>query len=543
MNKLKKSFNIRVFIPLLFVQFGYAQSPEFEWVRGFGGDGGDFVNSIAVDNNGNSFITGSFEGLKVTFGDKELTGSITGENFFIAKLNPQGNVIWAKGGGGNGSDIGKSISVDDQGNCYVIGDYDNNFIIGDTTLSSRGMFYSDVFIAKYNTDGDFIWARSVGGSAIDKGQTISVDKIGNVYVFGSFEVVAYFDNPSLTITGTTVDADVFIAKLDANGTFLWARNAGGERAEFAGGMAVDKDGNVVITGGYTRNPIFGSFSFSNNELFVEGVFISKLNSSGDFLWVKLVSGSSRGQDVAVNNMGEVLVTGRFFDFITFDNTVLPRFGKDDIFISKLNSSGDFLWVRSAGGTGDDESFGIDVDNNGNFYLTGLYGNNLNFNTNVLNGSGMFLAKLDTDGNFLWAKKAGAPQKIYGADVKVLNEGIYVVGIYAGGEANFDTKTITTTFGVRTDGFITKLGSALASHTYIQQSALRIYPNPASNLLHLDHDQVINEVIVRDMNGGEVTNVALCHYKYEMDISKICRGIYIMEIKSNGVIERQKIVIR
>ena len=195
----------------------YAQ--DFQWVEQAGGTGYEHGEGIAVDINGNIYVSGNFNGT-ATFGGIVLT-SYGNEDIFVAKYDTNGNVIWAKNAGGLNSDRGRRIEVDSSGNCYVTGHFTGTANFGSIVLTSNGD--ADFFIAKYDANGNAIWVRNGGGSGFDAGYENSIDGSGNIYVTGFFRGVATFGSTILTSYG---DRDIFIAKYDDSGILLWVEQAG-----------------------------------------------------------------------------------------------------------------------------------------------------------------------------------------------------------------------------------------------------------------------------------------------------------------------------
>ena len=222
-------------------------------------------------------------------------------------------------------DWSQAITIDSSGNCYVTGFFSGTATFGTTQITSSGE--RDIFIAKYDTDGNFQWVRKAGGTDFETGTDISIDASGNCYVTGHFQGTATFGTTQITSSG---NEDIFIAKYDTDGNFQWVRKAGG----------VDDD---------------------------------------------------KGQRIAIDNLGNLYITGIFQGIATFETTQLTSSGWNDIFIAKYDTDGNFQWVRKAGGTGNDVGYGIAADASGNCYVTGetSFGQ---FGNITINGIG-FITKL------------------------------------------------------------------------------------------------------------------------------------------------------
>ncbi len=453
-GKIRK---ILLFVLLLMVNLAlFAQTPEWEWVISAGGSGEDLGESIAIDSAGNHYITGRFEGT-ANFGSFSLTSS--GESdIFIAKLDLEGNWEWAASAGGTGEDRGCGISTDDAGNCYIIGYYQETAYFGSYSFTSSGE--SDIFIAKLDLEGNWEWAASAGGNGNDRGYDISINDVGNCYVTGSFRDTATFG--SHTITSFSY-SDIFVARIDANGNWQWAASAGGAPGTVFGadcgfGIEVDNAHNCYITGTFGNFANFGSHTIYG--IGYNDVFVAKIDAYGNWQWANwAASGTSDfGNEIIIDNAGNSYIIGRFGQTIFFGSysLALTTSGNADIFVAKIDADGNWLWARRAGGTLLDYGSGITIDDAGFCYVTGNYKETATFGTYSLtsNGEGdIFLAKIDGDGNWLMAKKAGGINNDTGNDIIIDEVGnCYITG-YFGETANFGTHSVSSNGD--TDIFVAK----------------------------------------------------------------------------------------
>ncbi len=410
--------------------------PELEWVRQAGGTSWDEGMAISTDSSGNSYVTGFFYGT-ATF-DSIIINSAGGKDIFITKYNTYGNVLWAKRYGGINNDIGYGISTDIYGNCYVTG----YITITDSMFTNK-----EIFISKYNSNGDLQWVRQPWGlSGDDKGYAISTDNYGNCYVTGYFENTIYFDTTSITSAG---DYDIFITKYNTNGDLQWVKQAGGTNVDFGYGISTDNFGNFYVTGYFQGTATFDSTSITssgNND-----IFIAKYNTNGDFQWVKQAGGTTwdAGYGISTDNTDNCYITGYFSGTATFDSTSITSAGYYDIFIAKYNTDGDLQWVKQAGGTAWANGYGISTDNYGNSYTTGLFADTVTFDTISIisiDSCDIFVAKYNTNGDFQWVKQAWSTtvwSGNVGYGISNDNAGnCYVTG-YFQNTAYFDSTSITS----------------------------------------------------------------------------------------------------
>jgi hypothetical protein len=215
-----------------------------------GGTSDDRGHAIAVDNADNVYIAGSFAHT-VDFdpgaGTYNLT-SVGGQDIFVSKLDSSGNFVWAKRMGGTESELGHGVAVDSAGNVYTTGTFWGtvDFDPGAETYNLAAAGEYDIFVSKLDSSGNFVWAKSMGGTEWDEGNGIAVDSAGHVYTAGEFEGTADFDPGAGTYNLT--EGGTFLSKLDSTGSFVWARSMGGTGREWGRGIAVDSAGGVCTTG-------------------------------------------------------------------------------------------------------------------------------------------------------------------------------------------------------------------------------------------------------------------------------------------------------
>ena len=225
----------------------------------------------------------------------------------------------------------------------------------------------DIYLVKLNSSGVYQWAQKAGGSGSDRPTSIKTDAAGNSYITGFFYGTATFGGYMVTASGAQ---DVFIAKYDNTGLCLWAKSAGGSQSDIGNGIAIDNAGNVIVTGEFKGTASFGATNLTSQNGSVD-IFTTKLDGSGNFLWAKKGSGNltDRGIDVACDGGGNIYITGQFSDTITFDITHNNNM-MNAVFVVKYNSSGTEQWFVRAGGGILNSASGIAVDNGGNPIVSG-----------------------------------------------------------------------------------------------------------------------------------------------------------------------------
>lgn len=431
-------------------------APNLSFIRQSAGDGINASVAAALgygsttDSNGNIYVVGYFN-RSIKLGNTILTADGNTSDIFIAKYNASGEIQWVKRAGGSGTDMGFKIAVSGTA-LYISGSFSEtiNFntpsASGTNELTSAGS--RDAFVAKYNTSGDFEWARRAGGSDSDDANAIAV--VGtDIYITGSFAGTGNFNTPSATGINELISngsQDIFVAKYNSSGVLQWVKRAGGTGIDNGLGI-VASNTDVYLTGQFSQTANFNSPSAAgSNEIVSAGeydVFIAKYTSAGVLQWVKRAGGSGEDLGVGITLAGtDVYLTGAFNSTANFNTPSSSGGANDlvsdnlrDIFIAKYNSAGVVQWTRRAGGQYNDIGSGIAVSGL-NVYVTGLLLASGNFNTpsstasNTITGRSTFLAKYTTDGTFIVARAAGFTEQDLGISVAVSDNSAYVTGFFS-----------------------------------------------------------------------------------------------------------------
>ncbi len=462
---------------LLIAVCSYAQAPEWEWATQAGGIGWDEGCSITIDNAGNTYVTGCFEDT-VSFGTFSLTSSGSAD-IFVAKMNVDGTWQWATKAGGTARDGGNGIKIDDLGNIYVTGYFKDTVLFGSYSITSYGG--TDIFVAKMDSTGNWLWTTSAGGSGNDCGYDITIDSARNSYVIGYFKGNASFGSNTLISNGYQ---DIFVAKTDMDGNWQWATKAGAEVVLFEDdvgyGITNDIFGNCYVTGNFSSTATFGShFIISNGNT---DIFVAKINADGNWCWAKTAGGTSydRGFSITIDDNENCYLTGCFIFLATFGSYCLTGNGDHDIFVAKIDENGNWQWANKAGGDSWDVGLGITIDNTGCCYVTGHFKDSATFGSNSINSSGnsdIFIAKTDAYGNWLWATKAGGSSYDIGYAIAIDDAGnSYVTGCFMD-TATFGSDSLSGSGGP--DIFVAKLGNETSVENEIIPIKMELsnYPNP------------------------------------------------------------------
>ncbi len=248
----------------------YNDNGDLLWNKNIGGSKPDVLENMILGENGELYVTGYFNE-QTQLGDIKLTGS--GDNdVFIAQLDEDGNVLWAKSAGGDFDEASLDIAADASGNLYITGHFFGQANFGNEAIVSTGN--NDIFIAKYNADGSFAWTKKAGGIGDDSGRGIGVDKDGNVYITGVFEDTASFDGWQVVSRG---DKDVFAAQYGQDGTVQWVTQFGSTSFDSGNALEVDATGNLYLLGSFANTLNIGGQSVNSTGNF--DVFLTRINAN------------------------------------------------------------------------------------------------------------------------------------------------------------------------------------------------------------------------------------------------------------------------
>jgi len=539
---------------ILFLAFNVmAADGDLAWVKQIGGMDPDFSYRIVVDNAANRYITGAFS-TTVDFdpnaGIVNLT-SAGGFDAYMWTLNGPGNYTWAKRLGGTSNDYSMEIALDGEYNVYVTGWFagTSDFDPGSGTYNLTSAGANDIFVAKYDNSGNFLWANAMGGPGDDWGYGIRVDNSGNVYTSGSFTGTADFDPGSNVYNLTSAGGlDVFISKLNSDGDFEWAIAMGGPGEDRTWCLSLDGGGNTHITGSFSGTADFDPDSGVYNRTSQGGtdIFVAKYNSPGNLVWANAMGGPDDdfGRAIDVDSSTNSCTTGYFKGTADFDPTSgtveATSNGGYDVFVWKLNSAGNLIWGKSVGGTGDDMGLGVSYDMLGCVYTTGSFNGTADFDpgsgTSNLTSAGntdVFVLKVDNEGDLVWAKKMGGTDSDSGNGIDVDGAGgVYVTGGFRlTGDFDPGPGTVNLTSAGFNDAFVLKLSGPPDT---TPPNCTQINPSTTgpTNATSISFEVIFNEYItgfndIADLvitRTGDVTNTGVTitgnEYRYTVTLSGI-----------------------
>jgi fibronectin type III domain protein/beta-propeller repeat-containing protein len=323
----------------------------------------------------------------VNLGSGTLT-SAGSTDIFVAKYASNGTPLWSKRIGSTMGDVGKAVAVDGNGSVYVTGYFRGTVDFGGGPVSTS---LTSAFLAKYSSTGLHQWSKkmSTATSGTDEGTALAADVNGNVVVGGSVYQTSDFGGGPLTSAGAQ---DVFLVKYSSSGVHTWSRRMGGTADDVVNKVALDGSGNVALTGYFSGSADFGGGTLANAG--GKDIFVAKYSSAGAHVWSKRFGGSLEdiARSVAVDGSGNVVLTGNFASSsVDFGGGALLNSGGADIFLAKYSSAGAHVWSKRFGGSFQANEIGNDVatDGAGNVLLTGSVVDTITFGGASLPSDGYY----------------------------------------------------------------------------------------------------------------------------------------------------------
>lgn len=560
-------------------------SGNFVWGKSFGSTANDIGYAIAVDATANVYVSGYFTGT-VDFDPGAGTYTIAAfgsSDIFVLKLDAAGNFLWAKQMGGSINDEAQDLAIDNAGNIYTTGFFNNTADFdpgtGTYTLTSTGQ--GDIFVSKLDANGNFVWAKNMGNANNEIGYAIAVDAAQNVYTTGNFFMSSDFDPGPLTYNISIPGNGTFISKLDMNGDFVWAKAFSGNSST---GKCIKTDNaNNVYTTGYFESivdfdPGAGTYTLAPGSIGQGDAFVSKLDPSGNFLWANSMgsTGYDVGSSLALDAAQNVYATGYFENTVDFDpgagTYTLVSAGSQDLFISKFNSLGNLVWAYNMGGSSYDQGSAITVDASYNIFTTGYFSGIVDLDPTVSSytltstGSGdVFIQKLDQcvapsapanttpsvnllicQGNTttLTASASGTISW-YASSSSTLALGSgtsFVTSTLAAGTYTYYTGNNTCTVSAGRTPVIFTVSACTGINEMMVEKNVNLYPNPVNDQVHVSIDNYeLQSIKIYNTIGEIAFEKDMRDQNSKLDVSFLNRGIYFIEMQTNAGCTTKKLI--
>ncbi|MFZ9942755.1 MAG: T9SS type A sorting domain-containing protein [Bacteroidia bacterium] len=464
----------------------YDSSGNLNWVRQAGSVANDVSAGIATAPNGDTYITGWFKDTCNFNGN--IVISHGSNDMFVAKYDVNGTLLWVQSGGGTLDDYGNRVAISSDGGVTIAGSFKNTFDASGQQMTSNGN--RDALICHYDSNGQLVWMRGIGGSSEDRAYGIIQDANDNYFITGLFSDVVDFDGTTLTCNSFYA---TYLAKLSSQGNVIWAVKGDAGANDFARGFGVmvDLQGNVVTNGFYSGTLNMGGATLAaSGGQYDQDSYLIKFTNNGTLLWARTAGGSStdQGLDLHHTSNNEILAVGFFHDVANFQNTTITATGLADVYVAKYDGSGNVLSVSGFGGSGNEYGYGVTSDDDGNVYLTGVF--------------------------------TGASQM--GSIPLVSN----------GGNDILIAKVSLTPLGI----------NSLADGV-----GFSMYPNPANNWFQLDcsdlkqnHNNL--QLDIQDLAGRSLLSISRVSDVERVDVSNLPTGLYLVRLSGPGYSSVTKLIV-
>ena len=536
-----------IFIPFIFflhIFISSGQQPVFEWVTECGNPPNttDAKTDLTPDNNGGFYFAGEFVD-SAEFGAKTIV-SAGGTDVFLVNMDAGGTVRSAIRLGGADEEYLGRIKADGAGNLIVLGYFYGTTQIGPDTYTSYGS--QDIFVAKFNPDGDFLWSFRAGGLMADYASGICVDHENNIIITGHFYGQATFGDSVITANGSS---DVYLARLDPYGDLLWVTTASGSSSDQARAVDCGPDGTILVSGSFYSDISFGDTTLQTTN--PVGNFVSAYQAGGQLDWAFQLDGTYLTTDIllAAASNGDFYISGNFSETIHFGNKTFEAGAfNQDIYVAKYEAGGKLAWARHGYSPSGDHITGMSVDMHHNLYLTGHFLDTIRFGlltipyTLCCGSREIFIVNYTSAGDILWGEQITGPYSSVHS-IAMNDYGNMVLSGWFTGDVLFGPLSLSNFSGYH--NYITGLQTEMftAIRTPQLSQSLLVFPNPALDKLTISYtgnyplhfnlyDISGRIVMMQEVASGE-----------NIDINALPAGYYLYRAarQDNGVIFTGKII--
>jgi hypothetical protein len=528
-----------------------AQSPTWEWALGAGGTANASGAKVAVDPQGNVYQTGYYSSPTIAFGDSTLVHALppNTERIFLVKYNIQGELLWARQPEAYISGEGVAVATDADGNVIIGGYFQGDQIhFGDVGLYGSSVD-NDLFVVKYDTDGNALWGLSAGGelgTAPEFVTDVCTDSNGNIFFTG------YSSSEHLLIGGddlTNIGPNQsFLAKMDPTGAMLWIVGCYGTCSHQSTTVTTDPAGNAYLGGWFFNSPLsYGGVATATASGY-DG-YLFKFASDGQVLWARNIGGANDEEvrDIRANGTGQFYAVGTTKSpLVHFEDVVVSNTGSYYCsFIARYDTTGAAQWAHVIQDT--TMVWDVACDDAGNSYLTGSFqARTLDVGADTLvndgNNNGYVLAH-DAAGVPLWSAQINGSWVGMGGIATDGAGAVYVSGYYTNGPAQcgaFDLPQATP--GSISNVLLAKLQAPEITTTVSEAHAPAAiaYPNPSSGLLYLSGLSAAAVPFTVLDAAGQVALTGTLRQGV-VDVRALQSGIYILRLGGSGEGRRMSFV--
>lgn len=558
----------------------FTQIPTYQWAYSIGDVNQEYLNTLKTDSENNIIIAGDMYGttdMNPTEFLKILTSN-GGLDAYIVKFDADGNVAWGINFGGTNYDGIVNMAIDQNDNIYVIGYFAgtadlNPDMVDQKLVVSNGGY--DMFLAKFDKNGVFVWGQSFGALGDDWINNLTIDENDNLYITGQFSGTVDFDGSDageLSINSTLDKYDGFVAKYNLDGAVSWAFRIGGFDDDISNEIAVNHDGDIIVTGTFQGTADFtGQFLDAADGTLLgwpkEGdAYIAKYDNEANLKWAKSIKGdtgfnggySNTVQALALDNDDNIIVTGLIYGKADFDmgddEHLITTFADYDSYFAKYDTEGNFVWSYVTAPKVVGYNLDLLVDYNNDIYLAGDY----NYSTGIpyeadfdvdpdsiymLQGHGekdAYIAKYNANAEILWAYSVGGSGWEFATAIDLDND----LNICVGGwfynttdfDANPDSNFIWLPYIEPTYGNNVWMGKydqdvlvpVAINNNEILNNTMLIAPNPAVDFINLYFSNQVaagETIIIKDITGKIAGQYSM---RNKLEINNLSPGIYFIQ---------------
>ncbi|MEK6476039.1 SBBP repeat-containing protein [Catalinimonas sp. 4WD22] len=562
-SSLIKKISLTTVIILSLFNVSFSQS-TWKFAKSFGGSGSDVGYDVVADNLGNSFVTGVFSN-SATFGEYSLT-STGNRDIFLAKLDTTGTVKWVLQAGSTFDDYSSAIAIDSESNIYITGSIKDDYFFEDQVEPSSGTTNS--FLAKYDSTGNLLWVKFPKALAINYGIDLATDSEDNVYVVGEFPQNNFsFEDTTLVSSSCSGCSNIYLTKLDSNGELIWVRGISGTGTDShtVTSIAIDSLDNFYVTGSCKGTANFGEIQIDEPA---NGMFLTKYNSAGKALWLKLLntpkfSTITEGTHVIIGKEGNPIMAGVYGDTLLLDGEImaLPVVSRtNSTLITEFDTEGEVRWLNTFGGTQNINPTSLALNKNKGPVLAGTFGGTGYFDELKLEAdsssgwSDIYITTLNQSGDVNDAFRLGSNQNeaIFGSSVSSSGD-IYFTGVFT---QPFQWGSVALNDNGTTDGggiFWAKLGEKNNTVTntkeMIELNLPHIYPNPLTGVGYINLVSYPNRKIqihIYNAKGILIRRGDLrtdSSSKVNFSMSDIKPGLYTLLVSGKKISQSFRILVR
>lgn len=382
--------------------------PSIAWQQSFGGSINETSNTVYQTFDG-GFVVAGYS--KSNNGD--VSGNHGNQDYWVLKLDTAGNISWQRSLGGSDFDEEWGMNLTADGGYIIAGQSKSND--GDVS-GNHGL--TDYWIVKLNAEGNIDWQKSLGGSDYDEAYAVSQTTDGGYIVAGNSE------SADGDVSGNHGDYDFWVVKLDANGNLVWQKSLGGSDEDECYAVQQTSDGGYILAGGTESDD--GDVSGNHGD---QDVWVVKLDLNGNVLWQKSFGGSSDEEALSLQQTsdGGYIFAGTS---ASNDGDVSGNHGDYDAWIVKTDAGGNLLWQRSLGGSGYDDLHSIVQLNDGSYVASG-YTSSTDDDVSVNHGDeDVWVVKLDISGNLAWSHCYGGSGTDEASSLELVNDSALIISCYS-----------------------------------------------------------------------------------------------------------------